>query len=71
MNARTVVNAALAVVVAALLAGCVYETAPPAYGPGYYAYAPSPYYYQPQPAVGLGFRFGDDEWHEHHHHHWR
>lgn len=69
MNARTVVKAGLAMIVAALLAGCVYEAPPPAYGPGYYAYAPP--YYQPEPTVGLGFRFGGDEWNEHHHHHWR
>jgi hypothetical protein len=72
MKVRTIVNAGLAVVVTALLAGCVYEPAPPPppayYAPGYYGYAPG--YYRPEPSVALGFRFGDD-WHERHHHHWR
>ena len=70
MNARTVLNAGLAVAVALLLTGCIYEPAPPpAYGPSYYAYAPPPaYYYGPSVGVGIGFGGG---WHDHYHRHWR
>ncbi len=76
MSARTVVNASLAVILTALLAGCVYEPAPAPlppgyYSPGYYSYGYAPGYYRPEPSVALGFRLGGDDWNEHHHHHWR
>ena len=61
----------------AALAGCVYEQpAYPSYAsaypyPSYYGGYPG--YYDYGPTVGLGFRFGGDDWHEHHGwhgHHW-
>ncbi len=67
--------ALLAVVLgaAALVAGCVYEEpAYPSYAaaypgyPGYYGGYPSYPAYDYGPTVGLGFRFGGDDWHEHH-----
>jgi len=72
MITRTTIAAALLLVSASLLGGCVYEQAPPpAYGPAYayapgYAYAPA---YYPQSSVSLGFAFGGHDG-GHHHHHW-
>ncbi len=75
--------AALALILSATaLAGCAYydEPAYPNYAAAYPGYYPNYGYYgypgyYPGPTVGLGFRFGGDDWHEHHewheHHGWR